>query len=771
MKNGMKKGFVALAGALSAASFLSGCGDDITQITNSDLNAVASFKDLGDCDSKSKGRLVYVDSTESVYLCADSAWKEVNLSEVRGADGKDGVNGKDGADGKDGANGKDGTDGKDGKDGKNGTNGRDGSDGKDGTSCTVEALDDSSGYDVLCGGEKVGELLNGKDGEKGDKGSKGDKGNDGKNCTVKVNTEKNGYDLVCGDSVVTVTNGKDGKSVTGPKGESCTGETLDNGNIQISCGGKAVGELKNGAQGAAGKSCTVKANEEKNGYDLICGDSVVTVTNGKDGKSVTGAKGESCTGKTLDNGNIEISCGGKLVGELKNGTPGAAGKSCTVQENKEKDGYDLNCDGKVVTIANGKAGAEGKSAYDIAKEKDPTIKDVDEWLASLKGESGEGCTVEKVSNGVKVTCDGKSQTITNGTKGSNGTSCFIASDVDGVVTLQCGEGDNSKTTKLYKAMCGTKPYDPEVKTCENQVLWGKCGDGKFNEETQFCGADEKPYDLCGGKTYDPATQICKDEKDVFGSCGKKMYNVATEVCHDDANSEVWKLCGTEPYNPKIKACDEKTNTIIDKVLEKCGVNTYDPENEFCDNREGEDVVYKKVTITIYDGEIAYSRTWMAENLRFMPSTEGSACRGDDSDCSKYGRFYSWAASNPEGGNICPNGWIMPSKTDYEDLVKALGGDYDKLKSQTGWKDKQGNDLSFSNESGFNALPVGWISSDLKQYGLGYSALFWTSSRSLDEYNDYGSVLLAYKSYDEGTYWATTDDAFQSVRCIMIEDKE
>ena len=371
MKNGMKKGFVALAGALSAASFLSGCGDDITQITNSDLNAVASFKDLGDCDSKSKGRLVYVDSTESVYLCADSAWKEVNLSEVRGADGKDGANGKDGADGKDGANGKDGTDGKD------GTNGRDGSDGKDGTSCTVEALDDSSGYDVLCGGEKVGELLNGKDGEKGDKGSKGDKGNDGKNCTVKVNTEKNGY-------------------------------------------------------------------------DLICGDSVVTVTNGKDGKSVTGAKGESCTGKTLDNGNIQISCGGKLVGELKNGTPGAAGKSCTVQEDKEKDGYDLNCDGKVVTIANGKAGAEGKSAYDIAKEKDPTIKDVDEWLASLKGESGEGCTVEKVSNGVKVTCDGVSETITNVESSMFGSAKITtAASVSGGGTIQVTDVPSDPKNGLF----------------------------------------------------------------------------------------------------------------------------------------------------------------------------------------------------------------------------------------------------------------------------------------------------------------------------------
>jgi hypothetical protein len=224
----------------------------------------------------------------------------------------------------------------------------------------------------------------------------------------------------------------------------------------------------------------------------------------------------------------------------------------------------------------------------------------------------------------------------NGTKGSNGTSCFIASDVDGVVTLQCGEGDNSKTTKLYKAMCGTKPYDPEVRTCENQVLWGKCGDGKINEETQFCGDDGKPYDLCGGKPYDTETRTCEGGK-IIGKCGEKTYNVATEVCHDDANSEVWKLCGTVPYDPKTKVCDEKTNTIIDKVLEKCGANTYDPDNEFCDDREGENVIYKKITVTGFDyfGS-SYSATWMAENLRYKPSTEGSLCRDDDD--SDY--FYS-----------------------------------------------------------------------------------------------------------------------------------
>ena len=125
MNTRTQKMLIALAGTLSATALLTACGEELDQLTNADLNTVASFKDLGDCNSKNKGRMVYVDSSDAIYFCADSVWKEVNLSEVKGSDGKDGANGKDGK------------------------NGADGKDGKDGTSCTVEALKDGSGYDVL----------------------------------------------------------------------------------------------------------------------------------------------------------------------------------------------------------------------------------------------------------------------------------------------------------------------------------------------------------------------------------------------------------------------------------------------------------------------------------------------------------------------------------------------------------------------------------------------------------------------------------------------
>ena len=194
MNTRTQKMLIALAGTLSATALLTACGEELDQLTNADLNTVASFKDLGDCNSKNKGRMVYVDSSDAIYFCSDSVWKKVSLSDVKDSDGK---NGKDGSDGKDGKN------------------------GVDGTSCTVEPLKDGSGYDVLCGGKKVGTLLNGKDGAKGADGKNGTNGSNGKSayeiakengfkgteaewlaslagaqgssCSIKVNEQKNGY--------------------------------------------------------------------------------------------------------------------------------------------------------------------------------------------------------------------------------------------------------------------------------------------------------------------------------------------------------------------------------------------------------------------------------------------------------------------------------------------------------------------------------------------------------------------------------------------------
>lgn len=195
-----------------------------------------------------------------------------------------------------------------------------------------------------------------------------------------------------------------------------------------------------------------------------------------------------------------------------------------------------------------------------------------------------------------------------------------------------------------------------------------------------------------------------------------------------------------------------------------------------DLRDGQ--TYKTVVI----GE----QTWMAENLNY--ETENSYCYDDDpSNCSKYGRLYTWAAAmdsvkfatdadNPldcgygkicglsgKVQGVCPEGWHLPSYDEWNTLFTAVGGISTagaKLKSQTGWAAYGGitNEDSF----GFSALPAGYryYSGD---YSLeGYNAYFWSSS---EDGSDYAyNMLLDY--YGDNVRLVNTSKSLGfSVRCL------
>lgn len=112
--------------------------------------------------------------------------------------------------------------------------------------------------------------------------------------------------------------------------------------------------------------------------------------------------------------------------------------------------------------------------------------------------------------------------------------------------------------------------------------------------------------------------------------------------------------------------------------------------------------------------------------------------------NKLGCLYNWAAavglfdekqiegqtsdfSKPRQG-ICPNGWHLPTKAEWDELAKALGGVYDKdeysykkigndLKSTSGWY----FDGNGSNSSGMDILPSGINGEKGKAAVIGISA--------------------------------------------------
>lgn len=172
----------------------------------------------------------------------------------------------------------------------------------------------------------------------------------------------------------------------------------------------------------------------------------------------------------------------------------------------------------------------------------------------------------------------------------------------------------------------------------------------------------------------------------------------------------------------------------------------DVEDKMNDLRDGES--YKVVRIG--------SKIWMAENLRF--DSGNSWCYEDKIiSCEKYGRLYNWSSAM----HVCPDGWRLPSKADFEIMLNEVGGKKvagKKLKSKGLWK----NNGNGTDDYGFFALPSG-IKSFMGGYKfLGGSTGFWSSTATSNNYAY--SVFLEYDSdkvRDEGNF----KNLGMSVRCL------
>jgi len=177
---------------------------------------------------------------------------------------------------------------------------------------------------------------------------------------------------------------------------------------------------------------------------------------------------------------------------------------------------------------------------------------------------------------------------------------------------------------------------------------------------------------------------------------------------------------------------------------------------FTDNRDGN--VYKWVKI---DKQI-----WMAENLNF--NVNGSKCYDNDpANCVKYGRLYNWSMAM----NACPTGWRLPSDTEWNALMIAVGGSSTagiKLKATNGWYDPGytyidiGDYIPGTDSYGFSALPSGYSEPSGFFGGLGIYASWWSASSA-----DNTSAVRYFMFYDavnvgKGSGFITN---FNSIRCM------
>jgi len=250
----------------------------------------------------------------------------------------------------------------------------------------------------------------------------------------------------------------------------------------------------------------------------------------------------------------------------------------------------------------------------------------------------------------------------------------------------------------------------------------------------------------------------KSVENVKISCPNTMtyYNYDLQIFYKCEGSALIEIDMPPCENVSLESCcGEASNSSVvsssSSASAKAGVGTLQ------DVRDGK--TYKTVVIG--------GKTWMAENLNFSKSSDGSIvldstfCYDDIlTNCEKYGRLYQ----EDDAIKACPSGWRIPTEEEWaamRNTVKAEFGVSDAnapLRAIGAWEDK----IVATNASGFSALPAGYRAKTGQYDGEGTKAYFWGENSMLY----YGWILSKQYELDKESlirgYFA------YSIRCIMSE---
>ena len=254
-------------------------------------------------------------------------------------------------------------------------------------------------------------------------------------------------------------------------------------------------------------------------------------------------------------------------------------------------------------------------------------------------------------------------------------------------------------------------------------------------------------------SYNYAKEICFSAEGVGltsgaagagGGTGKKQKNFVRCIKNYDIDD------GAKPA-PKVES-------VYDSVA-----------NTLTDLRDSQ--VYKTVQIA--------DQVWMAENLAYV-TDGGYADPGVGSKCitikdSIYSCFYRWNAAMdiPSGTfnetfdnttrhqGICPSGWHIPSKNDFEQLFTNVGSNLEELIFNDEWCYTKNT----GSNSGFNLRPLGYdINCGFENFSY-YAGLWMADNDSTTG----GAYLFQY--YDRISESTVAKHKYLSVRCIMDKESE
>ena len=125
-------------------------------------------------------------------------------------------------------------------------------------------------------------------------------------------------------------------------------------------------------------------------------------------------------------------------------------------------------------------------------------------------------------------------------------------------------------------------------------------------------------------------------------------------------------------------------------------------------------------------------------------------------------FYFYNSEAVISGKLSPQGWNIPTETEWEQLKQYINNDASKLKSGPWSSDENGDKLPILNTTGFNGMPEGYILKSKNGYTNGlYTVVYWSTNSSGNQINKAIYLLHTTNKIKDGNI---TDRAL-SVRCI------
>ena len=342
-----------------------------------------------------------------------------------------------------------------------------------------------------------------------------------------------------------------------------------------------------------------------------------------------------------------------------------------------------------------------------------------------------------------------SKLVAEGKDCGAGKTCGLRGPVQGV----CPDGWHLPTkvewVDMWEAIAGNEAWNVAGSLLKSKTGWNNDANG--SDDYGFSAA---PAGFKAGAAYGYFGEYARfwssteneEAENGTASSNRNAYNVIYGLKDDP------QLSGDDKAYGMSVRCVANDGRLDWTVPKESYLNPDIDYGELTDSRDGQ--VYKTVKIG--------NQTWMAQNLNYAdsvktPSLKGNSwCFGDKPKrCKVGGRLYTWAAAidsvglakdpdNPRdcGYNkecpftesvhgICPDGWHLPSRVEFDTLVATVGGKEiaeRNLRSRIGWSLYETGSDSF----GFSAIPVGRRLYDRESGNVeflfsGLSVDFWSSS--------------------------------------------